>query len=314
MANCQTKLKCKQECGKAAYYPPLLFLITLDCVLHDALDNHSRGIQWGLHDQLESLEYADDICLLSHTQEAMAAKLEDIRREAGKVGLKINAAKTKEIRAGTGNARPILLSAEPVERVQHFTYLESVVSEDGGASEDVDARIAKARIAFTQLRKVWRTSMLSRRVKIQLFNSNVKSVLLFGCETWKVTNVITQRLQVFVNRCLRTLTNIYWPKTITNSLLWKLCEQEPIDLQIRRRKWKWIGHTLRKEHNNLAKQAMEWNPQGKRKQGRPKMTWRRTVAGEAESINKNWQQLKVDANNRVRWRSVVDALCPREGS
>ena len=128
---------------------PLLFLITLDCVLHDALDNHSRGIQWGLHDQLESLEYADDICLLSHTQEAMAAKLEDIRREAGKVGLKINAAKTKEIRAGTGNARPILLSAEPVERVQHFTYLGSVVSEDGGASEDVDARIAKARIAFT---------------------------------------------------------------------------------------------------------------------------------------------------------------------
>jgi hypothetical protein len=43
----------------------------------------------------------------------------------------------------------------------------------------------------------------------------------------------------------------------------------------RSRRWKWIGHTLRKATNNITKQALEWNPQGKRKRRRPKNSWRR---------------------------------------
>nr|KAG5711937.1 hypothetical protein BaRGS_026378 [Batillaria attramentaria] len=49
-----------------------------------------------------------------------------------------------------------------------------------------------------------------------------------------------------------------------------------MDVQVRRRKWRWVGHTLRKEPCNITRQALEWNPQGKRKRGRPKQTWRRT--------------------------------------
>jgi hypothetical protein len=39
--------------------------------------------------------------------------------------------------------------------------------------------------------------------------------------------------------------------------------------QITRRKWNWIGHTLGKEIA-IEKEAMEWNPQGQRKRGRPR--------------------------------------------
>ena len=42
-------------------------------------------------------------------------------------------------------------------------------------------------------------------------------------------------------------------------------KQQPINLTIRSRRWKWIGHTLRKTNNIITKQALEWNPQGKRK-------------------------------------------------
>lgn len=33
--------------------------------------------------------------------------------------------------------------------------------------------------------------------------------------------------------------------------------------QIRRKKWNWISHILRKPHNNVTKQALFWNPKGK---------------------------------------------------
>jgi hypothetical protein len=42
------------------------------------------------------------------------------------------------------------------------------------------------------------------------------SVLLYGCETWKITQDIINKLQTFVNRCLHNIMRICWPKTITN--------------------------------------------------------------------------------------------------
>ncbi|KAJ4429209.1 hypothetical protein ANN_26212 [Periplaneta americana] len=56
-----------------------------------------------------------------------------------------------------------------------------------------------------------------------------------------------------------------------------LTEEEPIEIQIKRRKWRWIGHTLRKPNEAIERQALEWNPQGVRKVGRPRGTWRRMV-------------------------------------
>ena len=38
----------------------------------------------------------------------------------------------------------------------------------------------------------------------------------------------------------------------------------------------WIGHTLRRPDGLVAKRALECNPQGKRKRGRPRITCRRT--------------------------------------
>ena len=63
--------------------------------------------------------------------------------------------------------------------------------------EDVGSRIKKANGVFVQLYPVWRNDNISQGVKIRIFNTNVKSVLLYGCETWKTTNQITRRLQTF---------------------------------------------------------------------------------------------------------------------
>ena len=102
---------------------------------------------------------------------------------------------------------------------------------------------------------------------------------------------------------------IYWPNTITNTELWQRTNQKTVEEEITGRKWKWIGHTLRKSDNDITKEALEWNPQGKRKRGRPRNTWRRSVLSEAKRIGKTWNELKVEARNRVRWRSTVTALC-----
>ncbi|CAH8553174.1 unnamed protein product [Heterobilharzia americana] len=100
---------------------------------------------------------------------------------------------------------PITVNGRNLKEVTSFTYLGSTVSTTGGTDEDVKVRIGKARQAFISLKPVWRSSALSMRNKIRIFNTNVKSVLLYGSETWRVTKGISNKLQTFINNCLRWL-------------------------------------------------------------------------------------------------------------
>ena len=46
---------------------PLLFLIAIDWTMKRSTEHHRTGIQWNLFSQLEDLDFADDLALLSET-------------------------------------------------------------------------------------------------------------------------------------------------------------------------------------------------------------------------------------------------------
>ena len=51
--------------------------------------------------------------------------------------------------------------------------------------------------------------------------------------------------------------------------------------------------------------AMHWTPEGKRKRGRPKITWRLTVEKEIKEMGKTWEGIKFMAKDRQMWREHV---------
>ncbi|VDP40683.1 unnamed protein product [Schistosoma mattheei] len=86
-----------------------------------------------------------------------------------------------------------------MEDVESFTYLGSIIDEQGGSDADVKAKIGKARAAFIQLENIWNSKQLSTNIKVRIFNTNVNIVLLYGSETWRTTTTIIKKVQVFVN-------------------------------------------------------------------------------------------------------------------
>ncbi len=46
--------------------------------------------------------------------------------------------------------------------------------------------------------------------------------------------------------------------------------------EVKHRRHRWLGHVLRMEQKRIPKKGIRWNIPGKRKQGRPKMTLRKT--------------------------------------
>lgn len=303
--NFEVKTGVRQGCMLS----PMIFLLVVDWVMRQATKSGKTGIQWSLNQFLEDLDFADDLCLLSQKHQHIQQKTDNLAREASKTGLQINTEKTETMILLRTQQKPITFGDSELKEVSSFTYLGSVVSATGGSDEDVKARIGKARYAFITLRPVWRSTSLSVHNKLRIFNTNVKSVLLYGSETWRVTHTLTKKLQAFVNGCLRSILKIKWTDKIKNTDLWKQTNQDPIGQQIARRKWRWIGHSLRKPPQDITRQALQWNPQGKRKVGRPKTTWRRSCEEEMKSCNLSWGELKKAAQNRVRWRTVVEALC-----
>jgi len=114
------------------------------------------------------------------------------------------------------------LNGENIKRSSDFCYLGSVVAEDSGASTDVNVRTEKARGSFSKLRKVWLSTSIRKDTKIKILNACVKSVLLYGCESWLVTSEIRRKIKIFVNRCLRYILRIWWPNIISNKDLWRV--------------------------------------------------------------------------------------------
>lgn len=217
----------------------------------------------------------------------MQNKVNDLAVAAAEVGLRINIRKTKLMKINTTSSNSVNIDGAPIEEVAQFNYLGSLITTDGGAIEDIKSRLSKAQAAFGRLWSCWKSTKIARGTKLRVFNACVKSVLLYGSETWLINKISIQKIQVFINKCLRIICRIFWPETIINDDLWQLTKQEPIELQIRKRKYRWIGHALRKPKNSIARQALDWSPQGKRSIGRPRNTWKRTVLKEIKVTGKN---------------------------
>ena len=75
------------------------------------------------------------------------------------------------------------------------------------------------------------------------------------------------------------------------------------------KRWRCVGHVLRKDVNSITKVAIHWTPEGNWKRGRPKTTWRRTVEAEMKKMNHRWGTNQRLASDRQGWRSSVTHGC-----
>ena len=150
--------------------------VAVDWIMASTIESCQQGIQCTLSKQLEDIDFADDVALLSHCHDNM-------HEPAAKWGLKIGKKKTTTMRANHVNKNSIQLRGDDIEDVEQFTYIGRVVSRDCGTDRDFKSRIGKATAAFNTLRPIWTSLVISVKTKLRIFNTNVKSVLLYACET-----------------------------------------------------------------------------------------------------------------------------------
>ena len=200
--------------------------------------------------------------------------------------------------------------------VQRFCYLGDIVASDCGDAYAVDARIESAGKAFGALRKcVFACTYVSPAAKVAAYEALVLSILLYGAESWCLTEHLYDRLRVFHARCLRCICYVSRKHTrehhISTESLMKQLGVDAIDFYVAQRQLGWAGHVRRMDFDRLPRRMLSsWVPH-KRPPGAPRMTYGRSL-GKALDVfdldHSKWHELAAD---RCAWRAMLASGTPQ---
>ena len=172
---------------------------------NDVLELHQQN------SKLRLVIFVGDNIVLVHTQSHNHCQMQDktavLETTSAGTGLKINRKKTELVKINTTANAPVTVGGVPIREVESFVYLGSVVDQQGGTDRDITVRIGKARAAFVMLKNIWAFGGISMKTKLHIFNSNVKSVLLYGCETWRTSQMMQQKIQTLLSWGASTKSN-----------------------------------------------------------------------------------------------------------
>ncbi|VDO84783.1 unnamed protein product [Schistosoma margrebowiei] len=104
--------------------------------------------------QLDDLDIANDLDILSYTQQQMQDKKTSVAAASEALDLNIHKRKSKILQYNTVCNNPITLDGEDLKDVKIFTYMGSIIDEHGGSDADLRVRIGKARTAYLQFKNI----------------------------------------------------------------------------------------------------------------------------------------------------------------
>lgn len=154
---------------------------------------HGMGIQ--LTDRsLYTLQFADDQVVLANDKYDMEYMIQKLIEEYSKWGLSVNTRKTEYLCVGGELDNLELDDGQQITGCQEYRYLGVIFTSDGTNKQEINIRISKARKAISIINGILWNKNITKKIKDSIYETLVKSSLLFGSETWRVTEDYKKKL------------------------------------------------------------------------------------------------------------------------
>jgi hypothetical protein len=156
-------LKSRQGLRQGDVLSTLLFNVTLEVIVRRA------NLQ-----ETKLLAFADDIDIVGKSQSAVQNTYLALKREAAKVGLKVNEQKTKYMIAARNDrticdvGQSMAIVDKHFEFVKEFVNLGSLMTPTNDVNLEIQRRIQTANRCFYGIRKHLLSSYLSRQTKFTI--------------------------------------------------------------------------------------------------------------------------------------------------
>ncbi|XP_068703873.1 uncharacterized protein [Montipora foliosa] len=191
---------------------PFLFMILVDFLLTKATSDidsgvvtHPRRSRRYLAKVLNDLDFADDIALLESTVPLAQTQLTRTASTSKDLGLIINVPKTEYMTANCHPTPPLQVYGEAINHVTDFTYFGSQMAS---SASDFKRRKVLAWGAFWKLERFWRSSQLPISTKVNFVYTTCVTDLLYGCESWVLSQDMVRKIKAFATSCYGILLDI----------------------------------------------------------------------------------------------------------
>ena len=148
---------------------PCLFNLYEEYMIRNAgLDEAQSGIKIAGRN-INNLGYADDTTLMAESEEELKSLLMKVEEESEKVGLKLNAQKTKIMASTLITSWQI--DGETMETVRDFILGGSKITADADCSHEIKRHLILGRKAMTNLDSILKSRDITLPTKVHLVKS-----------------------------------------------------------------------------------------------------------------------------------------------
>lgn len=287
-----------QNCGIRQGCPlsPYLFVIVMSVMFSDIRAEHHRILSHGKLDHVlfSEILYADDTVLVTRNTRTMNVLLHAVEQESHYYGLKLNQSKCAAV---TTNRRHGIKFRDgtPVPHEEHVTYLGGIVTRNVNVGAEIENRISATMATWRRMHLFFSQANCPIHWKLVVYNSMIRSKLLYGLETLELTTGLLSKLEAVQLRGLRKILHMsttYINRANTNLEVYRRANQAIATRQgqdssltwsiqqcIEVKRIKLTGHLLRANNNDPMRQvsflndsAAPYRPNSRRP-GRPRKNW-----------------------------------------
>ena len=160
-----------------------------------------------------------------------------------------------------------------------------------------------AKAAIDRLSVIWKSD-LADKMKHNIFQAYVMSILLYWCTTWILTKLMEEKLDGNYTRMLWAILNKSWRQHLTKQQLYG--HLSPIMKTIQVRWTRHVGHCWR-SRDKLISDILSWNPShGPTKAGQPTRTYIQQLCADTAC---DVEDLPEVMDNREGWQERVRDIC-----
>ena len=155
---------------------------------------------------------------------------------------------------------------------------------------------------------------ISKQVRLEhkkvAYEGLILNILLYGCESWSLTESLRARLEMFHNRCIRAMCRvtrkIHQDFHVRLSILEKRLDVLPFGVYLARRRLRWAGCVARMDFNKRLPRKLlsSWFPQ-KRAVGRPQMAYGHGLKSDLKNAGicvSSWHEIALDEDT---WDEIL---------
>ena len=187
-----------------------------------------------------------------------------------------------------------------------FSFSLFRLNASGGCEAAVTARVRIGWVRFRECEELLLRNRFPLKIKGKVYRCCVRSVILYGSETW----CLKENEKAILTRTERAMVRAMCGQKVvdrktTEKQMDMLGLKETIDRLATANGVKWYGHVLRRDYDSVLRVALNLEVSGKRKRGRPgrskwkrrqrrlvwrrRMPWDETSGGmECEQLQKEW--------------------------